>query len=275
MRSHPLGRARHAVWAAAVFACVIATACSSEDKQPRRLGPTATLTGHVRLAPGARLPAYASLDLVRRPLRLSAERGEIPAECADANEKARMPVQVTPDGALTNIVVAASDFTRVHERGPKIYDVVIEHCQLKPPIVAASGGDVLALENKDKFPFEPLVGPSFAGTPLKERIKLPLYPGGVDSILCSLGAPCGRTDLVVFFHPVHAVTDEHGAFRITNFPASELVRVNAWHPLFEETSTFVWLEPGQQSNVELVLSPRERFVPPAPPPAAEAAAAAH
>jgi hypothetical protein len=271
--SPPLARARLAVRSALSFACVIAIACSSEEKPQRRHGPTATLTGHVHLAPGASLPAYASLDLVRRPLRLSADRGEIPQECVAANEKARMPVQVTPDGKLTNIVVAASDFTRVHEREPKIHEVAIEHCQLEPPIIAATGGDVLALSNKDKFPFEPLVGPSYAGSPLKERIKLPLFPGGIDSIMCSLGAPCGRTDMVVFFHPVHAVTDEHGAFRITNFPASELVRVNAWHPLFEETNTFVWLEPGQQSNVELVLTPRARFVP--PPPSAADAAAAH
>jgi hypothetical protein len=174
---------------------------------------------------------------------------------------------------LSNIVVAASDFTRVQERAPKIHEMTIEHCQLKPPIVAANGGDVLALENKDKFPFEPLVGPSYAANAFKERVKLPLYPGGIDSIMCSLGAPCGRSDLVVFFHPVHAVTDEHGTFRIPNFPASELVRINAWHPLFEETNSFVWLEPGQQSSVELVLSPRSRFVP--PPAAAAPTAAVH
>ena len=57
------------------------------------------------------------------------------------------------------------------------------------------------------------------------------------------------------------MTDSLGQFQMTNFPASELVRVTAWHPLFEPTETFVWLEPSQVSTVNLQLTPKTRFVP--------------
>jgi hypothetical protein len=65
--------------------------------------------------------------------------------------------------------------------------------------------------------------------------------------------------VVVFKHPIHAVTDARGQFRIDGFPTSELVRVSAWHPLFEQSDTFVWLEPGKPTSIELVLEPKERF----------------
>jgi len=248
----------------ALLCCVAWGACRPEQasEPTRRKRPVGTLVGHVRLAPGAQLPSYTSLDLVRRPLRVHGFSA-LPSECRAANEAARSPVQRTTDGLLSGIVVAASDFTRVRERTPRVHKVAIEHCRLQPAIIAATGGDTLSLENRDEFPFEPLIGPGYRGTPLPhaEKVKLPMIPGGIDSILCSLGAPCGRTDLVVFFHPVHGVTDARGGFRIANFPASELVRVSAWHPLFDENETFVWVEPGQQSSIELVLVPKPRFVP--------------
>ena len=235
------------------------------QKPLRRSGPVGVLSGRIRLAEGAQLPAYTALDFVRRPLHQH-ELPAPPAECAAAIEDARTPVQLGPDRSLSGIVVAASDFTRVRERAPKIHKVVIEHCRLKPSIIAATGGDQVSIRNRDTFGFEPLIGPSYVGSPLErgDERRIPLSPGGFDSILCSLGAPCGRTDLLVFYHPVHSVTDAQGNFRMANFPASELVRVVAWHPLFEEKDGFVWLEPGEKSSIELNLSPKARFVPSLP-----------
>jgi len=243
---------------------VACLACSS-GKSPevkRRRGPVGTLIGEVHLTPGTRMPEYLPVDMLRRPLRQSALPPP-PAECAAANEAARHPVSVTGRGMLGGVVVAASDFTRVRERGPKVHGVVIEHCQLKPSIIAAQGGDTLAIENRDAFGFEPLIGPAYEARSLAtgKKLKLPLVAAGIDSVQCSLGAPCGRTDLLVFHHPVHAVTSELGQFRIENFPASELVRVTAWHPLFEPTETFVWLEPSQVTTINLQLTPKQRFVP--------------
>lgn len=231
-------------------------------KPPSRRGPVGVLTGQVQLAAGARLPRYAPVDLSRRPLQLR-EAERVPEGCAAANEAARAPVQQTSEGLLSGIVVAASDFTRMRERAPKVHKVAIEDCRLKPVTIAATGGDTLELVNRDDYPFQPLIGPTYEAhaLPQGKKLVLPMVPGGIDSLLCSLGASCGRTDMIVFFHTVHAVTDATGTFKIANFPAAENVRVTAWHPLFEESETFVWLDPGQRSHVKLILKPKARFVP--------------
>ena len=251
----------------ACLVCMSQTGCKSRMTEqahdgPRSPGATASLLGEVRLAPGARLPEYASVDLARRPLRMHSPPTP-PSECDAANQRARTPVQRSDSGGLSGIAVGASDFTRTPHRKPREHRVVIEHCQLQPTLVAATSGDTLTIENRDDYAFEPLVGPSYAATPLAPhaRVKRSLEPG-IDAIQCSLGAPCGRSDLLVFMHPVHAVTDALGNFRVDNLPAQELVRITAWHPLFEPSELFVWLEPGEQRHVVLDLQPKGRFVPP-------------
>jgi hypothetical protein len=91
-----------------------------------------------------------------------------------------------------------------------------------------------------------------------------LTGGRVDALLCAPGAPCGRSDIVVFHHPVFAVTDAAGRYRFPSFPDSELVRVTAWHPLFEPSENFIWVEAGQSATLELLLEPKPRFVPASP-----------
>jgi hypothetical protein len=240
------------------------TGCQARVAERLRVSkaPTASLLGEVRLAPHARLPAYTAIDLARRPLQLH-EQPQPPSECDAANRRSRTPVQRADSGGLNGIAVAASDFTHTPHHKPREHRVVIEHCQLKPALVAATSGDTLTVENRDSYAFEPLVGPSYYATalPSHERLKLPLEPG-IDAIQCSPGAPCGRTDLLVFMHPVHAVTDAIGKFHIDALPAQELVRITAWHPLFEPSETFIWLEPGAQGHIVLELQPKARFVPP-------------
>jgi hypothetical protein len=219
------------------------------------------LEGRIRLADGATLPAYAPLDLAREPMHDRA-RMPVPPECAAANEAARTAVALGPTRGLAGVVLAGSDFTRFRQREPTLHRISIRGCKLTPSIVAASEGDHLEIENLDAFPFAPLVGPAYQVRALQpgKRMRAPVSPGEVDSILCSRDAPCGRTDLLTFFHPVHTVSGADGVFRIPDFPAGQLVRVTAWHPLFYEAETFVWLEPGQRGQAELALVPRERFV---------------
>ena len=49
------------------------------------------------------------------------------------------------------------------------------------------------------------------------------------------------------------------------FPTdSELVRVTAWHPLFEPSESFTWVEAGQSASLELLIKPKLRFLPASP-----------
>jgi hypothetical protein len=237
-------------------------ACGCERVLPRRTGPVGVLSGRVRLAEGASLPEYAAADLSRRPL-LPSRPSAPPAACAGANDLARRPVELGPDRGLAGVIVAASDFVRFRQREPIKQRVVIEGCRLRPALIAAQGGDVLELENLDDFDFEPLLGPTFTprALPRGKKVRIPLPPGGVESLICSPRAPCGRTDIAVFFHSVYAVTDARGEFRIPAFPAAEQVRLSAWHPLFDVSETFVWLDPGERASADFALAPKARFVP--------------
>lgn len=233
------------------------------DEPPLKRAPSAVLTGRVLLADGAALPAYAAYDVIRNPLHAPTP-DSVPAECARSNEEARHAVALGPGRTLGGVVVAAADFTHVTERKPVTHTVSIDGCRLRPATVAAMGGDTLRVENRERFSFAPMFGPAFKSAPLTRGhpVDVTLAAGSVESILCAPSAPCGRTDVVAFHHPAFAVSDAHGAFRIDHFPAGEMVRVSAWHPLFELEETFVWIDAGKTSSVDLVLRPKARFVAP-------------
>jgi hypothetical protein len=256
-----------ALYAPWLVALLLAAAGCSRPRTAERYG-RGVLSGGVRLAPGARLPEYARADLQRAPLH--SQESTAPIECAAANERARQPVQRTADGLLSGIVVAASDFTHAtvaKTHRPVRHRLAIRDCRLEPAVIAARGGDWLELENRDEFAFAPLLAPALRARALRkgERLRIPLTGARVDAVLCPPAAPCGRTDVVVFNHPVFAVTDATGRFRIPQFPDSELVRVTAWHPLFEPSENFVWVEAGRSASLELLIEPKARFVQPASP----------
>jgi hypothetical protein len=251
------------VFSLIALAYVLEGCKSASTRRPEQFG-LGMLVGRVRLAPDQRMPEYVASDLQRAPMHSDA--GDAPASCTAANERARHPVTLTGDGLLAGIVVAASDFTHARfgrRAKPVRHELVIRDCLLQPALIAARDGDWLDVENQDDFPFSPLLGPAFRPARLAkgERMKIPIVGGRVDAMLCTPHAPCGRSDIVSFKHPVFAVTDATGHFRIPSFPDSELVRVTAWHPLFEASEDFVWVQPGESATLELVIKPKERFLP--------------
>lgn len=249
-------------WTTALLCPVLLWACGT-NHSPLERAPSAVLRGRVLLADGAGLPAYAPYDLIRTPLHTATPDG-VPAECARSNDQARHAVALGPGRTLSGVVVAAADFTHLSERKPVTHTVSIEGCRLRPATIAAMGGDTLRVENHDAFSFAPMFGPAFRPVALERGhpVDVKLAAGTVESILCAPNAPCGRTDVVAFHHPAFAVSDARGAFRIDHFPAGEMVRVSAWHPLFELEETFVWIDAGKTSNVDLLLRPKPRFLAP-------------
>ena len=237
-------------------------------EEEERSTPVGTVIGYVRLEAGAALPMYPDALLGREPLRPRAAPAPVPAECAEAGRAARMPVRMGEARGLSGMLVTASDFRRSPAHEPVAHRVRIERCALTPQTIAMSETDRLVLENLDAFPFAPLYGPAYEARPLrrKEKLFIPVYPGTIEPLSCSSDAPCGRSDVFVLRHPVHAVTDELGAFRIGNFPAGEQVRLTAIHPLFEESETALWVEPNETVRVELHVRPKPRFVAPQPAP---------
>jgi len=261
-----------AAFAVAVLSLHLGAACggsgcaTTDDEEAKT--PVGTVIGYVRLEAGAALPMYPEAVLSREPLRPRARPEPVPEECAAAARASRMPVRMSQARGLSGLLVTASDFRRSPAYEPAAQRVRIERCALTPQTLAMSDKDRLVLENLDAFPFAPLYGPAYEPRALRrnEKLFIPVRPGTIEPLACSADAPCGRSDVFVLRHPVHAVTDELGAFRIGNFPAGEQVRLTAVHPLFEDSETVLWVEPNETVRVELLARPKPRFVQPEPAP---------
>lgn len=232
-------------------------------EQPERSTPVGTVIGYVRLEAGALLPMYPEALIGREPLRPRKLPEPMPDECARANQAARLPVLMSEARGLSGMLVTASEFRRSPKHEAVAHRVRIERCALTPQTIAMSAGDRLVLENLDAFPFAPLYGPAYEARPLERQRELfiPVVAGSIEPLSCSSDAPCGRSDVFVLRHAVHAVSDDLGAFRIENFPAGEQVRLTAIHPLFEESETALWVEPNETVRVELLVRPKPHFIP--------------
>lgn len=245
------------------------------DPEPPPTPPTPTVvTGVVRLAEGASLPAYTHEEMEREVLQHT-KRGAWPEACTPPKQADYQPVSLGPDGGLVGVMVAASNFTGATPRPPKTHEVVIHDCRLRPSLVVAMKGDHLIIKNEVDFPFMPTFGKTSIARTLMpgQRFDHPLSQGGVTSVLCGITAPCGRADVVTVFHPVYAVTDDKGRFSIPDFPADQTVELNAWHPLFAEAKLEVRIGQGETKQVELVLTPRASAAASGPSPDQPAATA--
>jgi hypothetical protein len=235
---------------------------------PKPVPKPAVLIGSVRMEAGRELPSYTP-DQMERSVLAHVKGGTFPDVCTPPRVQDRQPVQLTPDGKLSGVMLAASEFSESSEPPPHtVHNLIIRDCRLTPMLVTARIGDSLHIVNETNYPMLPGIG----SEPFNETLILgqtrdvKLDLGGVKSVSCGFSSPCGRTDVVVMAHAFHAVTNEKGEFRIENFPADQTVRINAWHPLFFETFVNVRVERGEEKRVELVLTPRPPEEPPKPPP---------
>lgn len=241
-----------------VVVVVVAACAAPADERIAPPAGAAVLEGVVRLLDGAAVPAYGKDQLGWGRL-LEGDLGDTGCPPRERSEV----LTLAADRGLGGVVVAASGFTGKHLYEPAPHEVVFEHCRLSPTIVAATIGDTLELENRGEGDVPVTFGPVPEPLTLRRglRPRIPLSPG-VESLMCPPEVGCGRTDVIVFHHSLHAVTDAVGRFRIEGFPTRQNVAVHVWHPLLREAVTQVWLDPGERKEVALLIYPK----PPAPVP---------
>lgn len=244
--------------------------------------PEGLVEGSVRLAEGVEPPAFTP-DQMERQVLDHTKRGQWPESCTPPRIDDSKPMRATPDGKLSGVVVAVSDFKQAPKRGPRVHDVVIRDCRLTPSTIVAMKGDKLRVTSEVSFPFMPAYGPPDALRTLTpgQTYEVILDKPGANPLTCGFTAPCGRTDVIVLLHPLATVTDEKGDFRIDSFPANERVTVTAWHPLLAVSETQIEIAPGDTKRIELVVKhapalpePAPSAQPTAPAPAAPAQPAA-
>ncbi len=246
-RSSPLA-------ALALVSTLAACGGTAVAPQPKQAGDVAE--GVVRLAEGATLPRYPDVRSELQP--------EIPESCTPASEADRTPVRVGEGRGLEGVLVQASEFGVEIPHEPTEHEVVIEDCRLTPRLLPAVRGDTLVVRNDTDYPFLPTFGrsPMMQAILPHETRSFPLQEGGVHTLQCAFAAPCGRTDVIVVYHPLHTVTDENGHFRLKGLPRDRSMEIHAWHPLFEDAMVRVTTN-GAMSPVELTLVP---LTPPEGPP---------
>ena len=239
-----------------------------EDPAPPSTERTGTIVGIVRLAAGAGIPEYPE-----SPTQIPG-RPALPEHCTPSQQADRTPVVPAPEtGGLTHlsIVVTGEDQARWPGAGePVTHELRIHDCRLTPSTVVGTRGDVLRVVNENpEDPFFIDLGDGMMQYRSEPR-EITLEQGGVRTIQCGFAAPCGRTELITLYHPIHGTSGADGRFRIENVPADQPVRVTAWHPLFEETATTTTVGAGETVEVELTIRPFAARVPPSAP-AGEAA----
>jgi hypothetical protein len=254
----PIVRVTLAAALLALCACHKKKAEPAPSDAPKLKPKPAVLIGSVRLEQGYELPSY-SPEAMERVVLSHVKGGTFPEMCTPPRLDDRQPVQLTPDGKLINVMVAASEFSKRPEPTiAKVHQIEIKDCRLTPKMIVAQINDMVQIKNDVDFPFMPGMGSdTFSQTlTLNQTRDIKLETGGVKILSCGFTAPCGRTDLIVLAHPYGAVTDAKGEFRIEDFPADETVKLNAWHPLFAETFIMVKVAQGEEKRVELVLTPK-------------------
>lgn len=227
---------------------------------PPEAPPLGVVEGVVRLPDGAELPSY--------PREVDARRPPPPESCTPARVVDRQPVRLGEGRGLGGVLVAAAEFDAEVPHEPETRRVAIRDCRLDPPFLVATRGDTLELKNETDYPFMPVMGGGgLAQALLADQTRsFPLDQGGVKTLSCTFAAACGRTDVVVLYHPLHTVTSDAGRFRL-EVPAGEELEVHAWHPLFQEASATVTVAAGETRRVELELVPSSPPEPAAPQPA--------
>ncbi len=222
---------------------------------------TATIEGVVRLAEGAELPRWPENPMT------PANRPALPDGCTPPQESDREPVHRVGDGRLAGVLITLANFQGGPAHEPETHELTIRDCRLTPSLIVATRGDTLRIVNQTDYPFMPNFGTGMLQAVLHEQSRdVELAEGGHRTLTCGFGASCGRAEVVTLYHPLHAVTDEDGRFRIENVPANDELRIGAWHMLFQEANQDLTLQPGETRRVELVLTPAP---PPAPPPPQE------
>jgi hypothetical protein len=122
-----------------------AQAPAPQASEPKPV-PKAVLEGIVRLAAGQQLPEHSLEDMESKVLDHTA-RGAWPDACTPPKTADRQPVQLSAEGGLSGVVLAASQFKHGRTRPPVTHEVVIEDCRLTPSLVVAVKGDTLRVKN--------------------------------------------------------------------------------------------------------------------------------
>jgi hypothetical protein len=144
-----------------------------------------------------------------------------------------------PDGSrpLADAVVVVVGYTGYYlpEREPAVRIAIEPRCGYSSRTIAMTFGQRLEVRNQTKLLFGPVIDQDhlpavLMAPPLEKGDPVKLYPRQAAYLTISdQMQPFVHEDLYVFRHPLHAVTDLDGHFRIDGVPVGAL-KVGVHHP---------------------------------------------
>ncbi|HWL85437.1 MAG TPA: hypothetical protein VNO21_06525, partial [Polyangiaceae bacterium] len=133
------------------------------------------------------------------------------------------------DGArpLADALVAITGYSRyiVAERHPK-KRITIEHCAYSSRVIDLTLGQVLQVQNHDKD----MHGPAIADHAMPALMLAPpggdpveVFPAkpGLTFLTDKMGPPWMLVEVFTLLHPLHAVTDREGHYRVDGVPTED------------------------------------------------------
>lgn len=218
---------------------------------PEYSGPTGSVEGTIRVQ-GPPPPVL--------PVNI----GKCPAALDTYGKLFRDGTPEKPNGprALADAVVVAVGYTgfAMPEKNDAVHVTIGPNCAYPSRTIALTYGQRLEVSNQTRLLFAPKIEQDenvavMVAPPLEAGAPVRLYPEKAGYFpLVDTMEPFVHEDLYVFRHPLHAVTDTAGHYRLDGLPVGKLT-IGAHHPAFDsDASAPVEVVAGAVQNVDLTLT---------------------
>ena len=141
---------------------------------------------------------------------------------------------IGPEGGVANTVVFLKDVTsgKALELPPQRQSLDQKHCRYIPHILLVPAKGMLQMQSSDATLHTiHMEGAATYNLPfpfVRQVISHQMLTAGLVTLRCNGGHNWMNAEMFVVSHPYYAVTDESGAFSLTDVPAGEY-EIVAWH----------------------------------------------
>jgi hypothetical protein len=221
---------------------------------PAYSGPTGSVEGTI---------SYTGEPPADQPT--NADPTKCPRAEAVYGKKFRLGDSTAQGKELLDAIVAVTGYKDVYvpEKRESVA-VEIDGCAITPRTITLTFGQKLDIKNKGPEIIAPVIDQGGSSVMMVAVPRAPdpisLYPKkpGRFGLTDHLGKAFMLNDVYVLLHPLHAVSDAHGHYRIDGVPVGKLL-VNATHPAFSsETNQPIEIFAGVVAKADLLLTPRKR-----------------
>ena len=217
-------------------------------------GPTGSVEGTIRVVGPPAPPEH--VDVTRCPAAIDTY-GKLFREGVPSTPGGP---RALPDAVVVAVGTADDSAVYVPEKEPAVRVTIGPSCAYPLRTVAMTFGQRLEVANQSRMPFAPTINRAedtaiMVAPPEERGAAVKLYPRQAGyALLGDKLEPFVHEDLYVFRHPMHAVSDLSGHYRIDGVPVG-IRKVGAHHPgINADADAQVDVVEGIVQNVDLTIT---------------------